>query len=114
MKVLVVGGGGREHALCWKIARSPLLTQLYCTPGNPGIARIATCLAGDPLDVALREGIDFVVVGPEVPLAEGIVDRLNAAGVAAFGPTKVAAQIEASKIFCKELLHRHGIPTAGL
>src|SRR5690349_10519629 len=104
MRVLVIGAGGREHALCWKLAQSPLLTKLYCTPGNAGIARIAECVSGEPVEVAQRVGADFVVVGPDNPLAEGIIDRLQEVGIAAFGPTRRAAQLEASKIFCKELL----------
>jgi phosphoribosylamine---glycine ligase len=111
MKVLVIGGGGREHALCWKLAQSPLLEKLYCTPGNAGIARIAECVSGEPVEVARRLSADFVVVGPDNPLAEGIIDRLQEAGIPAFGPTRRAAQLEASKIFCKELLRKYSIPT---
>ncbi|MDF2439396.1 MAG: phosphoribosylamine---glycine ligase [Abditibacteriota bacterium] len=111
MKVLVLGGGGREHALCWKIVQSPLVSEIFCTPGNAGIARIATCLSGDAVDVAREVGADFVVVGPDDLLAEGIVDRLTEAGIPAFGPTQQAAQLEASKLFCKELLRRYNIPT---
>ena len=111
MKVLVIGGGGREHALCWKLAQSPLIDKLYCAPGNPGIARIAECLGGEAFDVAQRLRPDLVVVGPEAPLAAGLVDRLNAAGIPAFGPTQRAAQLEASKSFCKQLLKKYDIPT---
>ena len=111
MKILVIGGGGREHALCWKLKQSPLVTGLFCCPGNPGIARVATCIAGDALDAAQQVGADFVVVGPEVPLAAGIVDQLAALGIPAFGPNKEAAQLEGSKIFCKQLLSKYGIPT---
>src|SRR5215216_1160844 len=111
MKVLIVGGGGREHALAWKIAQSPLVTQLYACPGNPGIARVAQCVSGDPFEVAQSVGADFVVVGPEAPLAEGLVDRLKAVGIAAFGPNQAAAQLEASKDFCKQLLKKYRIPT---
>lgn len=111
MKVLVLGSGGREHALCWKIAQSPLVSQLFCAPGNAGIAQIATCLNGDAVKVAQQVGADFVVVGPDDLLAEGVVDRLNAAGIPAFGPTQQAAQLEASKVFCKDLLRRYDIPT---
>jgi len=111
MKVLVIGSGAREHALCWKLAQSPLLSELYCTPGNPGMARLAQCLSGEPVELAQRHGIDFVVVGPDGYLADGIVDRLTAVGIPAFGPTQSAARLESSKIFCKELLKKYGIPT---
>ena len=112
MKVLVLGSGGREHALCWKLAQSPLLSQLFCCPGNAGIAQIATCISGDAVEVAQQIGADFVVVGPDGLLADGVVDKLNAVGIRAFGPTKVAAQLESSKIFCKDLLRKYHIPTA--
>jgi phosphoribosylamine--glycine ligase len=112
MKILVIGGGGREHAICWKLKSSPLVSELFCTPGNAGIAQIANCLEGDAIEIAKQIGADFVVVGPEVPLAEGIVDKLQEIGIAAFGPSKQAAQLEASKIFCKELLRKYHIPTA--
>jgi phosphoribosylamine--glycine ligase len=113
MKILVVGSGGREHALVWKIAQSPLVTQVFCTPGNAGIAQIATCLAGDPVEIAQQVSADFVVVGPDGALADGVVDRLNEAGFPAFGPTQSAARLESSKIFTKGLLAKYGIPTAG-
>lgn len=118
MRVLVVGGGGREHALCWKISASPLCSKLFCAPGNPGIAEIATCVAVGAEDIdgivslAAREKIDFVVVGPEAPLVAGLVDRLAAAGIKSFGPTKAAAQLEGSKGFTKDLLAKYNIPTA--
>ncbi|HUK61046.1 MAG TPA: phosphoribosylamine--glycine ligase [Stellaceae bacterium] len=118
MRILIVGSGGREHALAWAIAASPLADRLYCAPGNPGIARDAICVPVEASDVAglvafaERESIDFVVVGPEAPLALGLVDRLEEAGIAAFGPTAAAAQLEASKGFTKDLCARHGIPTA--
>ena len=118
MKILVVGGGGREHALCWAIAASPLCDALYCAPGNPGIAGDATCvdIGADDLDglaaFAEREAIDLVVVGPEAPLVAGLIDRLRAAGIRAFGPTAAAARLEGSKAFMKDLCVRHGIPTA--
>ena len=116
MKILVVGSGGREHALCWAIAASPLCDTLYCAPGNGGISREAVCVPIDPLDIdalvnfAKSTGIDFVVVGPEAPLAAGLVDRLEAFGIAAFGPSAKAAQLEASKGFARDLCQRYGIP----
>lgn len=118
MKVLVVGGGGREHALCRKIAESPRLSRLFCAPGNPGIARIATCVPVRADDVAgivafaRQEGIDLVVVGPELPLALGLADALEAEGIPCFGPKRAAAEIESSKSFAKGLMQRAGIPTA--
>jgi phosphoribosylamine--glycine ligase len=113
MKVLVIGGGGREHALCWKLAQSPLATEIICSPGNAGIAQFARCVEGEPVEVARQVGADFVVVGPDDPLADGVIDRLNAAGFLAFGPTQAGAQLEASKIFCKTLLQKYNIPTGG-
>jgi phosphoribosylamine--glycine ligase len=118
MKVLVVGGGGREHALVWKIAQSPLVTLIYCAPGNPGIAGLAECvhIAADEIDVLLdfarAEAIDLTVVGPEVPLTLGIVDRFQAAGLEIFGPNQAAARIEGSKSFSKDLMAKYAIPTA--
>lgn len=112
MKILVIGSGGREHALCWKIAQSPLVSQVFCVPGNAGIAEIATCLSGDTIEIARKIGADFVIVGPDGALAEGVVDRLNEAGFPAFGPTQKAARLESSKIFCKELMQKYGVPTA--
>ncbi len=118
MNVLVVGGGGREHALCWKIAASPLCDKLYCAPGNAGITADAECVAIDADDVpglvafATRQAIDFVVVGPEAPLVAGLVDRLTEAGIKAFGPTGAAAMLEGSKGFLKDLCASYGIPTA--
>jgi phosphoribosylamine---glycine ligase len=118
MRVLVVGSGGREHALAWAIAASPLVDALYCAPGNAGIAEEAQLLPILANDVAglvsacRRERIDFVVVGPEVPLALGLVDALEAAGTPAFGPTAAAAALEASKAFSKDLCARTGVPSA--
>ena len=118
MNVLVIGSGGREHALCRAIGASPLCDKLYCAPGNGGIARDAECVDLDVMDFAAvlsrrhDLGVDFVVVGPEAPLAAGIVDSLEAAGVACFGPTAAAARLESSKAFAKALCRRAGIPTA--
>ncbi len=119
MRILVVGSGGREHALVWKIAQSPRLTALHAAPGSAAIGELATChdvKAGD-LDgivaLARREAIDLVVVGPEDPLAAGLADRLREAGVAVFGPSAAAAQLEGSKAFAKQFMARHDIPTAG-
>ncbi|MGD1877928.1 MAG: phosphoribosylamine--glycine ligase [Kiloniellaceae bacterium] len=118
MKVLVVGGGGREHALCWTIAASPLCHKLYCAPGNAGIAKEAECvpLAADDIEGILafvrKQAIDFVVVGPEGPLVLGLVDRLAEVGVKAFGPSAAAAQLEGSKGFTKDLCAKYDIPTA--
>ena len=118
MKVLVVGGGGREHAICWKLAQSPAVTALYCAPGNAGIAQVAQCVAIQATDVdamvawAQEHKMDFVVVAPDDPLALGMVDALEAAGIPAFGPRQNAAIIEASKIFSKHLMEKYHIPTA--
>jgi phosphoribosylamine--glycine ligase len=118
MNVLLVGGGGREHALAWKLARSARLTRLVAAPGNPGIARHAECVGVSVEDhdgilrLAGKERPDLVVVGPEVPLVTGLADRLDAAGFAVFGPRARAAAIEGSKVFAKTLMARHGIPTA--
>lgn len=118
MKILVVGGGGREHALCWALSASPLCEVLFCAPGNGGIAQHATCvdIAAEDIDGVVRfardRGIDFVVVGPEAPLVLGLVDRLEESGIAAFGPSAAAAALEGSKSLMKDLCRRHGIPTA--
>jgi len=118
MRILVVGGGGREHALAWKIAQSPLVDKLYCAPGNPGIAQHAECVPISPEDIggifqfARDQKIDLVVVGPEAPLAMGITDELTSKGIRVFGPTAAAAELESSKVFSKQLMHKHGIPTA--
>ena len=118
MRILVVGGGGREHALAWKIAQSPLVDKIYAAPGNPGIARHAECVNIGAEDVpglvnfATDQKIDFAVIGPEAPLASDIVTRLKKRGVAAFGPAASAAQLETSKSFAKEVMRKHAIPTA--
>ena len=118
MKVLVVGGGGREHALVWKIAQSPLVEKIYCAPGNPGIAGLADCvhIPADDIealhDFARAEKIDLTVVGPEVPLTMGIVDRFQASSLEIFGPNQMAACIEGSKSFSKDLMAKYAIPTA--
>src|ERR1700681_2566142 len=118
MNILLLGSGGREHALAWKIAASPLVTKLWCAPGNAGIAREAECVALDITDHAAviafckASKVDFVVVGPDAPIAAGIVDDLNAAGFKAFGPTKAAGQLESSKNFTKALCRANHIPTA--
>jgi phosphoribosylamine--glycine ligase len=117
MKVLVVGGGGREHALCWAIAQSKRCSALYCAPGNAGIAEIAACVEIDAEDIpglvafAETEKIGFVVVGPEGPLVDGLVDALDERGIKAFGPNAAAAELEGSKGFMKDLCAKYGIPT---
>ena len=118
MKVLVIGGGGREHALVWKLRQSPRVRQVYCVPGNGGICRDAECLPGDVksvdalLAVANQVRPDLTVIGPELPLAMGVVDEFARRGLAVFGPTAAAAQLESSKSFAKEFMQRHHIPTA--
>lgn len=118
MKILVVGGGGREHALVWKMAQSPLVTQIYCAPGNPGTADLAENLPikmeeiGKLTEFAKAEGIDLTVVGPEIPLSLGIVDSFKASGLRIFGPDQAAARIESSKSFSKDLMQKYQIPTA--
>ena len=118
MKVLVVGGGGREHALCWAITGSPLVERLWCAPGNAGIAQDAECVAIGAEDIdglvgfATEKGIDLVVIGPEAPLVLGLADRLAEKGIRAFGPSADAAVLEGSKGYMKDLCARHAIPTA--
>jgi phosphoribosylamine---glycine ligase len=116
MRILVVGGGGREHALVWRLAQNPTVDRLFAAPGNPGIAIDATCVPVDPddtrgiLDLVQRDSIDLTVVGPETPLVKGLVDELDAEGHRAFGPTRDAARIEGSKAWAKEVCHKYGIP----
>jgi phosphoribosylamine--glycine ligase len=118
MKVLIIGRGGREHAIAWKAAQSPLVTKLYAAPGNPGIAQVAELVPIEEHDIdalvrfAKKEGIDLTIVGPEAPLLAGIVDRFEEEGLRIFGPRKNAALIEGSKAFAKELMKKYGIPTA--
>ena len=118
MKVLVVGSGGREHTLVWKIAQSLLVEELYCAPGNGGISAIAQCVPIKAMDIegmvkfSKEKQMDMVVVAPDDPLAAGMVDALEEAGIRAFGPNKAAAVIEGSKAFAKELMKKYNIPTA--
>ena len=118
MKILVIGSGGREHALLWKLAQSPRVTQLLCAPGNAGTARLATnhqvAAADLPSLVALvkSQRVDLTIVGPDDPLAEGIVDLFQSEGLRVFGPKAASARLESSKSFAKEFMVRHGIPTA--
>ena len=118
MRVLVIGSGGREHALCWSLAASPVLTKLYCAPGNPGIAQVAECVPIGAMDFAALVAfaqdneIDLVVPGPEAPLVAGIADAMEAASIPCVGPSRAAAQLEGSKAFTKELCDAAGIPTA--
>ncbi len=118
MKVLVVGGGGREHALAWKLAQSPRVAELYIAPGNAGCAEVGTCVDLDLANIpslvrwAREKAIDFVIPGPEAVLVDGIVDACKKAGIKVFGPARAAAELEASKIFAKNLMRHHGIPTA--
>jgi phosphoribosylamine--glycine ligase len=118
LKVLVVGGGGREHALTWKMKQSPRVSQIFCWPGNAGIAEYATCIPGSVEDVAgivkfaEEEQIDLTVIGPELPLMAGLTDQLTDRGFKVFGPSRRAAEIEGSKVFSKQLFQKYGIPTA--
>ena len=119
MNILVIGSGGREHAIVWKVSQSPKLTKLYALPGNPGIAELAENVdgisVGDHFAVSefcKTKQIDLVIVGPEVPLADGLVDSLSGAGIRCFGPRQAAAEIEASKVYAKDFMARHNIPTA--
>jgi phosphoribosylamine--glycine ligase len=118
MKILIVGSGGREHALAWKIAQSPLVKKVYCAPGNAGTLSLGDNVPIDPTDIkgladfADKEKVDLTVVGPEVPLAMGIVDEFEGKGLKIFGPSKSAAELEGSKVFAKQFMDRHKIPTA--
>src|ERR1700724_4667969 len=118
MNILLLGSGGREHALAWKLAASPLADRLYCAPGNAGIAREAECVAleladhGAIIAFCRASAVDFVVVGPEAPLVAGLVDDLEAAGIKTFGPTRAAARLEGSKGFAKDVAKANNIPTA--
>lgn len=118
MRVLVVGGGGREHALIWKLKQSPRVKEIFCAPGNAGIASLATCVNIDAADIpglltfAKDRGIDLTMVGPEAPLCAGIVNRFLEAGLKIFGPSKAAAEIEGSKVVAKDIMAKYGIPTA--
>lgn len=118
MNILVIGSGGREHALAWKLAQSPTVTRVFAAPGNPGIAEVAACVPvtgptpAAYLRIAEEHAIDLTVVGPEAPLMEGVVDIFRAAGRKIFGPTAQAAQLEGSKVFSKDFFARHNIPTA--
>ena len=120
MNVLIVGSGGREHALAWKIAQSPLVKRLVCAPGNPGMAMLGETRAVTAADVdgqvalAREIGADLVVIGPETAIAAGLADRLSAAGIACFGPTAAAGRLESSKAFAKAFAQRHGLPSGAL
>ena len=118
MKVAVIGGGGREHTLAWKLAQSPSVDALYAIPGSAAMADVAKCVdislsdLEGIADYAVSEGIDMLVVGPEVPLTEGLADVAQAKGLAVFGPNKAAAQMEGSKVFAKNIMKKYQIPTA--
>lgn len=118
MKVCVIGGGGREHTLAWKLAQSDSVTKVYAIPGSKAMEDVAECVAIDWQDFAAvtkflqKEAIDLVVIGPEAPLVAGLADAVRAAGIAVFGPSKAAAQLEGSKVFAKDLMKKYDIPTA--
>jgi phosphoribosylamine--glycine ligase len=120
MRILVIGGGGREHALVWKLAQSPAVEKIWCAPGNGGIANDAECFPLDlgdvraAADLAAKLGADLTIVGPEIPLVQGIADEFGSRGLALLGPSKAVAQLEGSKIFAKHFMERHGIPTAAV
>lgn len=109
MKILVVGSGGREHALAWKLSQE---ATVICTPGNPGMAQVGECVSGDPVEIAVQQQVDLVVVGPEMPLIEGLADKIREKGIPVFGPDKIGAQLEGSKAFSKDLMTKAGVPTA--
>ncbi len=118
MKILIIGSGGREHTLTWKVAQSPKVSKIYCAPGNAGMAQLAECVDVKVTDIpgvvafSKERAIDLVIIGPDNPLFDGMADALRAAGVRTFGPSKAAAAIEGSKVFSKELMKKYGIPTA--
>ena len=118
MKILILGSGGREHALAWKIAQSPLVDEVFSAPGNPGMDKIGPCFDVDPCDLkqvqelALQLTPDLIIVGPEAPLAAGVSDALRARGFDVFGPSQEAAQLESSKAFSKDKMNAYGVPTA--
>jgi len=118
MRILVIGSGGREHSIIWKLMQSPRVRVIFCVPGNAGIARVARCVPIVPedsaaiIDLVRKEKIDYVVIGPEAPLASGLADALLEAGIGVLGPTEAAAQLESSKVFAKDFMARHNIPTA--
>src|SRR5690349_13272146 len=118
MRALVVGPGAREHALCWKLKQSPLVREIYAAPGNAGIAQVADCVQIGVADIieladfAEQLKMDLTIVGPELPLTLGIVDEFQKRGLAIFGPTRLAAELEGSKVFSKEFMRKYGIPTA--
>src|SRR6185436_505571 len=118
MKILIIGGGAREHAIAWKLSRERDVAEILCTPGNPGIAALARCLPADIADssalaaLAGREGVDLTIVGPEMPLSAGVVDAFTEKGLPIVGPTKAAAALESSKAFAKAFMARHHVPTA--
>src|SRR5580693_9800418 len=120
MKILIIGGGGREHAIAWKLRQSARVEKIWCAPGNGGISRDAECVALNVGDVeaaanlATKLGVDLTIVGPELPLVQGIADEFKQRGLAILGPPKMAAQLEGSKIFAKEFMARNGIPSAGV
>ena len=118
MNVLIIGSGGREHALAWKVKQSPKVKKIYAIPGNAGISSVSECLSLNTQDFnaliqfAQARQIDLTIVGPEIPLAQGLVDQFHAAGLKIFGPTQEAAQLESSKVFSKKLMAEAGVPTA--
>lgn len=118
MKVLIIGGGGREHAIAWKVSKSPRVEKLYCAPGNAGIAQLAECVDIGVMDFqkqvefAREQGVDLTIIGPDDPLAAGAVDAFEEAGLRVFGPRRNAAVLEGSKAFSKDLMKKYGIPSA--